>query len=147
MPVTDGDACAGGRNALGTPKVMRRVTLERGADRYVGTSYARGGRAPEFMLKVDVAEPGDAARQVLRFVSEFPDFYLLRGRVLKMGGIRPSRAALENAAPGIWTVRLGEAQLEFSHAPESLLHRLGAGQPLAAYWGRMRYRYSITTPR
>jgi hypothetical protein len=144
MPVTDGDACAGGRNALGTLKIMRRVTLERGAGRYVGTSYARGGRTPEFMLKVDVGEPGDAARQVLRFVSEFPDFYLLRGRVVKMGGLRPSLDALENAAPGIWNVRLGEARLEVSHQPESLLHRLGAGKPLAAYWARMRYRYSIT---
>jgi acetoacetate decarboxylase len=27
MPVTDGDACGGGRYYLGTPKVMRRITL------------------------------------------------------------------------------------------------------------------------
>lgn len=143
MPVTDGDACAGGRNALGTPKVMRRITLERGADRYLGTSYARGGRTPEFTLRIDVGEPGDAAREVLRFVAPFPDFYLSKGRVLKVGGLRQPVYELESAAPGVWKVRLGEARLEFPHDPESLLHRLGTGRPLAAYWGQLRYRYSI----
>src|SRR4029077_11491542 len=90
MPVTDGDACAAGRNALGTPKVMRRVTLERGAEQYVGTSYARNGRTPEFTLKMDVGESSEAAREVLGFVYPFPDFYLLRGRVVKVGGLRAS---------------------------------------------------------
>ena len=143
MPVTDGDACAGGRNALGTPKVMRRITLERGADRYLGTSYARGGLKPEFTLKVDVGEPGEAAREVLRFVSPIPDFYLLRGRVLKVGGLPRSVDELEKGAPNVWKIRLGQAQLEFSREPENLLQRLGVGPPLAAYWGQMRFRYSI----
>jgi len=144
MPVTDGDACAGGRYALGTPKIIRRITLERGAEQYVGTSYARGGRTPEFVLKMDAREPGEAARDVLRFVSAFPDLYLLRGRVVKVGGLPRSAVDLESVAPAVWKVRLGEARLEFPHEQESLLHRLGVGQPLAAYWGRMRYRYSIT---
>ena len=43
LPVTNGVACIGGRDILGLSKVMRRITLERGADRYVGTLYARGG--------------------------------------------------------------------------------------------------------
>jgi Acetoacetate decarboxylase (ADC) len=144
MPVTDGDACAGGRNALGTPKVMRRITLERGANQYVGTSYARGGRMPEFTLKIDVGEPGEAARELLRFVSPFPDFYLLRGRVLKFGGLPRSVVELESVAPGVWKVRLGHARLEFPREQESLLHRLGVGPPLAAYWGQMRLRFTIT---
>lgn len=144
MPVTDGDACAGGRNALGTPKVMRRITLERGAQQYVGTSYARGGRTLEFTLKVDVAEPGEAAREVLRFASVLPDFYLLYGRVLTIGGLPQPVHELASTVPGIWKVRLGEARLEFPREPESLLHRLGVGRPLAAYWGQMRLRFSIT---
>ena len=143
MPVTDGDACAGGRNALGTPKVMRRITLERGAQQYVGTSYARGGHTPEFTLKLDIGEPGEAAREVLRLASVVPDFYLSHGRVLTIGGLRLPAHELESAAPGIWKVRLGEARLEFPHEPESLLHRLGVGRPLAGYWGQMRYRFSI----
>ena len=144
MPVTDGDACAGGRNALGTPKVMRRVTLERGASAYVGTSYARGGRTKDFTLNVDVAEPGDAAREILRMVAPYPDYNLLNGRVMTYGGLRRPVYELEDTAPGIWKVRLGEGRLDFPHEPQSLLHRLGVGKPLAAYWARLSYRFSIT---
>lgn len=144
MPVTDGDACAGGRNALGTPKVMRRITLERGAEQYVGTSYARGGGTLDFKMVMDVAEPGETAREVLRFVYPFRDYYLLHGRVVKVGGLRASVVDLARVAPEIWKVRLGEAHLEFPRQQESLLHRLGVGRPLAAYWGQLRFRYSIT---
>lgn len=144
MPVTDGDACAGGRNALGTPKVMRRITFERGGGKYVGTSYARGGRKPEFTLHMNVAETGEAAREVLRFVSPFPDFYFLDGRVVKLGGSPRPAYELEASAPGVWKVRLGEGRLEFPREADSLLHRLGVGRPLAAYWGQLRYRFSIT---
>ncbi len=144
MPVTDGDACAGGRNALGTPKVMRRVTLERGADRYVGTSYARGGVTPEFTLTLDVGEPGEPAREVLRSVSPFSDLYLLRGKVLRVGGLRRPIEDLESALPDVWKIRLGRGRLEFPRDEESLLNRLGVGPPLAAYWGQLRYRYSIS---
>ena len=143
MPVTDGDACAGGRNFLGTPKVMRRVTLERGADRYVGTSYARGGVTPEFTLTLDVGEPGAAAREVLRFVSPFSELYLLNGQVVRVGGLPVSIEALESRIPQVWKIRLGQGRLEFAHDDESLLQRLGGGRPLAAYYGRMKFRYSI----
>jgi hypothetical protein len=144
MPVTDGDACGGGRYYLGTPKVMRRITLERRPDEYVGISYARGGRTPDFTLTLDVGEPGDAAREVLRFVYPFPDFYLLRGRVLRVGGLLRSVDELARVTPQIWKVRLGQARLDFPQESDSLLHRLGIGQPLAAYWGQMRFRFSIT---
>jgi hypothetical protein len=144
MPVTDGDACAGGRNALGTPKVMRRITLEREADRYTGTSYDRSGRTPDFILKLNVGEPGDAAREVLDYASPIPDFYLLDGRVVKVGGLPRSVVELQSVAPTIWKVRLGDARLEHPEGADSLLHRLGLGRPLAAYWGQMRYRFSIT---
>lgn len=144
MPVTDGDACAGGRNALGTPKVMRRITLERGATQYVGTSYARGGRTPEFTLTVDIREPGEGARDVLRLASTPPDYYLLLGRVLKVGGLRTPVHEIESVVPEIWKVRLGDARLELAREPEGLLHRLGVGRPLAAYWGRMHLRFTIT---
>lgn len=144
MPVTDGDACAGGRFALGTPKIMRRITFERGADQYVGTSYARSGRSPEFKMSMDVGEPGEPALEVLRFVYPFPDYYLQGDRVVKAGGLRTSADRLEASAPGIWKVRLGQARLEYSQERESLLHRLGVGQPLAAYWAQLRFRYSIT---
>ena len=38
----------------------------------------------------------------------------------------------------------GRAQLEYARDSESLLHRLGVGAPLAAYWARLRFRYTIT---
>ena len=41
-------------------------------------------------------------------------------------------------------IRLGRARLDFPRELESLLHRLGVGPPLAAYWGRVRYRFSLT---
>ena len=138
------DRIAGGRNALGTPKVMRRVTLERADQQYVGTSYARGGRTPEFKLQVELAEPGAAARELLRFVAPFPDYNLLNGRVMTYGGLRQPVYELEEAAPGIWRVRLGEGRLDYPRESQSLLHRLGVGRPLAAYWAQLRYRYSIT---
>ena len=144
MPVTDGDACGGGRDALGTPKVMRRITLERSAARYVGTSYARGGTAPEFTLTLDVGDVDQPAREVLREVAAVPDLMLLRGRPVTLGGGRQPVYELERALPGIWQVRLGQARLDFPREAESLLHRLGVGPPLAAYWGRVRYRFSLT---
>jgi acetoacetate decarboxylase len=143
MPVTDRDACSGGRNALGTPKIMRRITLERSAERYVGTSYARGGAVREFTLTMQTGEPGAPAREVLNFISPIPDFYLLGARVLKVGGLPRSVPDLERLIPSVWKVRLGEAQLDFPGDPGSLLRRLRIGRPLAAYWGQMRYRFTI----
>lgn len=132
MPVTDGDMCAAGRAALGTPKVMRRITLARGADRAVGTSYAVGGRTPEFTLSWSASDPGPGARELLEFASQLPDLNLLRDRVVTLGGLpRP-------------VVRPGEAWLDFPRDPGSLLYRLGTGRPLASYRGQLRERFSIT---
>src|SRR5712692_7531835 len=141
MPLTDGDACLGGRTRLGTPKVMRRVTLARGANRYVGTSFGWGGRAPDFTLTVDVGERDEAGRDVLRFAL-LPYLTLLGGRVLQFGGFTRSLEEVERA--GILTLRHGQARLEFPREPANLLHRLGVGRPLAAHWARLRLRYSIT---
>jgi Acetoacetate decarboxylase (ADC) len=144
MPVTDGDACASGRSALGAPKVVRRITLQRDTDRYVGTSYARGGGVPEFTLTLDVGQLDDPARDVLRFVAPFPDLMLLRGRIVMLGGGRQPVYELEGARPDVWTVRTGRVRLDFPREPASLLQRLGVGEPVAGYWARARLRFSIT---
>lgn len=146
MPVTDGDSCGGGRSTWGYPKVVRRVTLEGGPDRYVGVSYAPGGRAPEFTLTLELAgpAPGEEAREVLRFVSPFPNLTLRAGQVMRFGGSRQPAYELERAAPSVYRVRLGHARLGVSEEPDTLLRRLGIGRPLAAYWARVRARYSIT---
>ncbi len=93
---------------------------------------------------MNVGEPGESAREVLRFVSPFSELYLLNGRVLRAGGLRLPIENLQGALPDIWKIRLGQGRLEFPSDEESLLHRLGVGAPLASYWGQVRYRYSIT---
>jgi Acetoacetate decarboxylase (ADC) len=143
MPVTNGDSCAAARATWGYPKVMRRVTLERQSGRYVGTLYARGGGAPEFQLTVEVGDPGAAARELLGAVYAFPNLALKEGRVMRFRGMRQPVYELERMAPGVWKASLGRAQLEFAPEQEVLLHRLGVGRPLAAYWARLRARWSI----
>ncbi len=145
MPVTDGDSCAGGRMYFGYPKVVRRITLERRANGFVGVSYAPGGRVPEFTLTLG-GTPGLEAHDVLRLVASMPSFTLYGGRVLRFGSFSGGRPAyeLERMAPAVWKVWLGQPSLEFPREPDHLLHRLGAGRPLAGYWARVRWRSSIT---
>ena len=148
MPVTDGDSCAGGRNAFGFPKVVRRITLEGRSNRVVGVSYAPGGRVPEFTLALDGAggTPGEESHDVLRLVAPMPTFTLHQGRVLRFGSFSGGRPAydLERTWPTVWKVWLGHPSLEFSREPDHLLHRLGVGRALAGYWARTRWRSSIT---
>jgi hypothetical protein len=139
LPVTSGPACIGGRDLFGLTKVMRRITLARAAGRYVGTLYARGAEKPDITLTVEIAEPGAGARELLRQYGVYPQFGLLKGRVLRFGGSGTSFADL--AARGDYEIKLGKARLEF--ASDSLLQRLGVGAPLAAHWSRIRMRYSI----
>jgi len=132
MPVTDEDACGGGRSALGTPKVMRRVTLASGGGHFVGTVYALGGRAADFALTLDEAEADEQTRELLRSLSSFPDLLIRERRILTYD--KPARESV--------TVRPGRAGLE--SAPESLPARLGVGKAVAGYWARVRQRFSIT---
>jgi acetoacetate decarboxylase len=141
LPVTNGVACIGGRDVLGLAKVVRRITLERGPDRYVGTLYARGGTTADITLTVDVSEPDQGAADFLRQYGAYPQFGLLKGRVLRYGGSGTSFAEL--ARRGDYQVRLGRARLQFPQEPANLLQRLGIGPALAAHWSRVRARYSI----
>jgi hypothetical protein len=146
MPVTDGDSCAGGRAAWGYPKVVRRITLEKSATRYVGVSYAPGGRVPEFGLALEAGggTGGDETHEVLRHVAPMAGSFTLKdGRVLRFGGGGRPAYELERSAPSVFKVWLGRPTLEFPREPDNLLQRLGAGRALAGYWVRQRARYSI----
>lgn len=150
LPVTDSDACESGRRTFGFPKVMRHITLEGGNSRYVGTLYAPGGREPEFVLTVDVGEPGEGAREILRFDHGFPYLTVKDGRVMKFprAGFRdvlpaPPVYELERQGPGVQKLRLGKARLDFSREDKSLLHRLRVGEPLAGFWARMHLEFSV----
>jgi hypothetical protein len=113
MPVTDGEACAGGRNALGTPKVMRRVTLERASERYVGTSYARDGVAREFTLTLDVGDRGGSTRGAAVRIP------VLRGNLSVARASpprrRPTRVDTRPGArgAGVWKIRSARAGSNF----------------------------------
>jgi Acetoacetate decarboxylase (ADC) len=142
LPVTNGVSCIGGRQILGLPKVVRRITLERAAGRYVGTLYAQGGERPQTVLTVEIGEPVEGVRELLRQYGVYPQFGLLGGKVLKYGGSGQSYAELMRR--GDYEIRLGRARLDVSPEPENLLRRLGVGAPLAAHWSRIRARYTIT---
>ena len=109
---------------------MRRITLERATDRYVGTLYARGGTKPDVTLAVDIGEPDKGAPELLRQYGIYPQFGLLQGRVLRFAGSGTSFAEL--ARRGDYQIRLGRARLDFPREQENLLQRLGVGPPLAA---------------
>ena len=141
LPVTNGVSCVGGRQILGLPKVVRRITLERSAGRYVGTLYAVGAERPQTTLTVEIGEPAEGTRELLRQYGVFPQFGLLGGKVLKYGGAGQSYAELMRR--GDYEIGLGRARLEFSPEPENLLNRLGVGAPLASHWSRIRARYTI----
>ena len=141
LPVTNGVACIGGRDILGLSKVMRRITLDRAADRYVGTLYARGGVKPDITLAIEVGEPDKGAPDLLRQYGVYPQFGLLNGRVLKFAGSGTSFTEL--ARRGDYQIKLGKARLDYPREPHNLLQRLGVGAPLAAHWSRVRVRYSI----
>jgi hypothetical protein len=121
--------------------VVRRITLTRSPERYVGTQYALGGARPEITLTVDVGEPGPGVRELLRQYGVLPQFGLLQGRVQRFGGSGAGFAEL--AARGDYQIKLGKAKLEYPADPNNLLQRLGVGAPLAAHWSRIRARYSI----
>lgn len=148
LPVTDGESCAGGLMFLGFPKLVRRITLERRFNRWVGIVYAAGGHGPEFTLTLDGAggAPGAEASDVLRLAAPMPSLTLHQGRVLRFGSITAGRPAyeLERTWPTVWKVALGKPSLELPREPDHLLHRLGVGRPLAGYWARWRWRYSLT---
>jgi hypothetical protein len=141
LPVTNGVACIGGRNVLGLAKVVRRITLERSPEQYVGTLYARGAEIRDITLTLDIGESNPGAAEFLRQYGAYPQFGLLEGRVLKYGGSGTSFTEL--ARRGDYQVKLGRARLEFPREQANLLQRLGIGAPLAAHWSRVRARYTI----
>ncbi|MCX7362594.1 MAG: acetoacetate decarboxylase family protein, partial [Alphaproteobacteria bacterium] len=141
-PVTNGAACIAGRQLLGLPRIVRRVTLERSTGRHVGRVYAVGGERPLATLTVDTGDPVESTRELLRQYGLYPQFALLSGRVLKY--VDPGLSYAELAHRADYEIKLGRARLDVSPEPDNLLRRLGVGAPLAAHWSRIRARYTIT---
>jgi hypothetical protein len=145
MPETHEEPVRRGVEAYGYPKIVRKVTLERSVDRYVGTSYEKDGRTVEFRMTLEIrqASLGPEEKQFCDFIAPFPSLTIKNERVYKFGGSRTPVYYLEKTAPKVWKIKLGEASVEYPNNPRNLLYRLGLGRCITGYWGELKYRYSI----
>lgn len=146
MPETHEEPVRRGVNAYGYPKIVRKVTLERSEERYVGTSYEKDGSTVQFkmILKIKKTPLGLEEKQFYDFISPFPSLTIKDERVYKFGGSRTPIYNLEKTAPKVWKIKLGEGSIEYPNDPKNLLNRLNLGRCITGYWGDLRYRYSIT---
>jgi hypothetical protein len=129
----------------GYPKIVRKVTLESAEDRYVGTSYEKDGKTPEFKLILNVKKtPLELEeKQFLDFISPIPLLTIKDGKVLRFGGSQHPIYNLEKLTPRIWKIKLGEGSVEYPNNPKNLLSRLSLGRCIIGYWGNFKYRYSL----
>jgi hypothetical protein len=145
MPETHEEPVRRGVEAYGYPKIVRKVTLERSLDQYVGTSYEKDGRTVEFkmILRIKKIPLGPEERQFYDFVAPFPSLTIKNEKVYKFGGSKTPIYNLEEMAPKVWKIKLGEGLIEYPNDPKNLLNRLNIGRCITGYWGELKYRYSI----
>jgi hypothetical protein len=145
MPETHEEPVRRGVVTWGYPKIVRRVTLERSGEEYVGTSYEKDGRTVEFKmtLRIEKTPLGTEEKQLYDFISPFPSLTIKNEKVHKFGGSRTPIYNLEKTAPKVWKIKLGEASVEYPNDPKNLLYRLSLGRCITGYWGELKYRYSI----
>jgi hypothetical protein len=145
MPETHEEPVRRGVVTWGYPKIVRRVTLERSEEKYVGTSYEKDGSTVEFKmtLKIKKAPLGLEEKQTYDFVSPFPSLTIKNEKVHKFGGSKTPVYNLEKTAPKVWKIKLGEASIEYPNDPKNLLYRLRPGRCISGYWANLKHRYSI----
>jgi len=145
MPETHEEPVRRGVVAWGYPKIVRRVTLERSGDQYVGISYEKDGKTPEFKLTLKVTKTplGLEEKRFYDFISPFPSLTIKAGKVHRFGGSQHPTYNLEKISPHVWKIKFGEGSVEYPNDPENLLHRLNIGKFITGYWGNLKYRYSI----
>ena len=145
MPETHEEPVRRGVNTYGYPKIVRKVTLERSEEKYVGTSYEKDGSTIEFkmILKIKKTPLGLEEKRLYDFVSPFPSLTIKKERVYKFGGSKTPVYNLEKTAPKRWEIKLGEGSVEYPNNPKNPLNRLNLGRCITGYWSNMKYRYSI----
>jgi len=145
MPETDEEPVRRGVVTWGYPKIVRRVTLERSEEKYVGTSYEKDGSTVEFKMTLRIKETplGLEEKQFYDFISPFPSLTIKKERVHKFGGSQTPIYNLEKKAPKVWKIKLGEGLIEYPNDPKNLLNRLNLGRCVTGYWGKLKHRYSI----
>jgi hypothetical protein len=132
----------------GYPKVLRKVTFENHANKYIGTSYARDGNTPTLKLTLDLkkAKPTRDEKRFLDFVLPIPGLTIKDGKAINrgvVGGGKYKIYELENVAPHIWNIKFGDCTIEYPNDPNNYLHCLGIGEFITGYWLKQKYRYKI----
>ncbi len=146
LSVTSQEALVG--RIGGYPKVLRKVTFENQANKYIGTSYARDGKTPTLKLSIGLrkARLTRDERKFLDFISPIPGMTIRNGKAINRGvtgGGKYSIYELEDVAPRIWNVRFGDGSIEYPDDPNNYLHRLGMGKFITGYWLKQKARYKI----
>jgi hypothetical protein len=132
----------------GYPKVLRKVTFENLANKYIGTSYARDGNTPTLKLTLELkkARLTRDEKRFLDFVSPIPGLTIKNGKAINRGvtgGGKYKIYELENVAPDIWNIKFGDCTIEYPDDPNNYLHCLGIGKFITGYWLKQKYRYKI----
>jgi hypothetical protein len=132
----------------GFPKVLRKVTFEDHANKYIATSYARDGKMPTLKLTLELkkAKPTPDEKRFLDFVSPIPTLTIKDGKAINrgvIGGGKYKIYELEKVAPHIWNIKFGDCSIEYPKDPENYLHRLGVGKFITGYWLKQKIRYKI----
>jgi hypothetical protein len=140
----------------GFPKVLRKVTLESDANKYLGISYARDGNTPTLKLTLELkkGKPTRDEKRFLDFVSPIPLLTIhtniipsaMHGKVINrgvLGGGKYKIYELEKVAPQIWNIKFGDCSIEYPNDPNNYLARLGIGKYITGYWLKQKLRYKI----
>ena len=146
LSVTSQEALVG--RIGGYPKVLRKVTFENHANKYIGTSYARDGNTPALKLALELKKrrPTRDEKRFLDFVSPIPGLTIRGGKAINRGAIGGGKYniyELENVAPQIWNIKFGDCSIEYPTDPHNYLSRLGIGEFITGYWLKQKYRYKI----
>ena len=145
LPVTDGEACGGGVASHGFPKIVRRVTLDRQDDRYVGIMFQHGGQRPEFTLQLTLNDAAltEEARKAMGVLSQLPSYTMKADVVYRFPGYPRPVDELSSPLQAVFDVRFGYPSVDIAAEPTSVLYRMGIVQPDYGFWMRMRQRYSL----
>jgi hypothetical protein len=132
----------------GYPKVLRKVTFENHANKYIGTSYTRDGNAPTLKLTLELkkAKLTRDEKRFMDFVSPIPGLTVKGGKVINrgvVGGGKYKIYELEDVAPQIWNIKFGDCTIEYPSDPNNYLHRLGIGKFITGFWLKQKVRYKI----
>jgi hypothetical protein len=149
-PVTTEEALWG-RFTGGFPKFLRKITLERDENKYVGTSYGRDGKTVALRLLLETSEirPTFDEKGFLDIISPMPALTIKDGKVLEWGTVGGGRFKvyeLEKALPRAYQVRFTNCSIDYSKDPKNYLQRLGIGRCITAYWLKEKIRGQLGVP-